>query len=235
MRLINPMTTPKEISIPLPKLSVFIRQIAHDLRNGLNAIDLEAAYVAEIVTEEEASAELKKLRAMVATVAKNLQDLSGYFGTLSLTPMEIDAHEFAEALRERIASQLGEKAAEVEWKPAVGEAPVEVDFELIAAALTEILRNAFQFREGKSPIVCTLTFNEAGLRIEVREKKAAVPSDPAGWGGEPLSSTRRGAYGLGLFQAQRIVQAHGGILAARHEDGELLTQFSLPAKLRMLE
>jgi len=39
----------------------FVRQLTHDVRNGLSAIDLETAFIAEIATDEEVLAETRKL------------------------------------------------------------------------------------------------------------------------------------------------------------------------------
>ncbi|HEX8310235.1 MAG TPA: hypothetical protein VF614_02885, partial [Chthoniobacteraceae bacterium] len=58
----------------------------------------------------------------------------------------------------------------------------------------------------------------------------AVPEDPASWGLQPFRTTRRGAYGLGLFSARRLLRAIGATVEIVHEPaaGELRTRVILP-------
>ncbi|PYK48239.1 MAG: hypothetical protein DME51_11940 [Verrucomicrobia bacterium] len=47
----------------------FIRQLGHDLRNDLNAIELQSAYIGELEKNEEVLGEIKRLREMVSGMA----------------------------------------------------------------------------------------------------------------------------------------------------------------------
>src|SRR3954451_18299390 len=51
----------------------FIRQLSHDLRNHLNAAELQAAYLSEIATDAEMKEEIKRLREMVSVLGTTLQ------------------------------------------------------------------------------------------------------------------------------------------------------------------
>ena len=54
----------------------FIRQLSHDLRNDLNAIELQSAYIGELEKNEEIQGEIKRLREMVSGLTSTLQQLS---------------------------------------------------------------------------------------------------------------------------------------------------------------
>ena len=54
----------------------FIRQLSHDLRNHLNAIELQSAYISELEREDELKSEIKRLRGMVSGLTSALQSLS---------------------------------------------------------------------------------------------------------------------------------------------------------------
>ena len=72
--------------------------------------------------------------------------------------------------------------------------------------------------------------NLSGDRVafELREPKSA-PVDPSAWGRTPFVSTRRGAYGLGLWEADRLVRANGGEVTREVlSDGKLVTKLTFP-------
>lgn len=230
--------TPKpadgEPLIPLSRLGSFIRLVTHDVRNGLNAIDLEAALISELVSDAEVLAEVKRLRGMVTGITKNLQTLSSRFAEVRLNPLACPVRDFMEVCRERVAKNLPEHAGEIVWKIEGETALVEMDFELLIAALLEILQNAFQFRGASAaPVEFHARPAADGFVFEIRAPLAAAPAaPPESWGAEPLVSTRRGGYGLGLFHARRIVAALGGVLesgAAEDAPGMVGTRILLPA------
>lgn len=230
----NPANPGGEPLIPLSRLGGFIRQITHDVRNGLNAIDLEAALIAEIATDAEVLGEVKRLRGMVSGITKNLQTLSSRFAEVRLNPLVCSVRDFMEVCRERIAKSFPDEAEKIVWKIADEEAHVDIDFELLIAALSEVLQNAFYFRAGSDGSVEFLARAVAGEFVfEIRSPLAAPPAaPPESWGAEPLISTRRGGYGLGLFHARRIVAALSGRLQASVDAtaGVASTRVFLPVK-----
>ena len=46
----------------------FIRQLSHDLRNHLNAIELQSAYISELERNDELKSEIKRLREMISGI-----------------------------------------------------------------------------------------------------------------------------------------------------------------------
>ncbi|MFL6544708.1 MAG: hypothetical protein ACJ8LM_05930, partial [Candidatus Udaeobacter sp.] len=52
-------------SAPWSDVIRFIGQLSHDLRNDLNAIELQSAYVDELEKNEEFKNEIKRLREMI--------------------------------------------------------------------------------------------------------------------------------------------------------------------------
>ena len=70
-------STPKpDLLVSLPDVVTFVRQLAHDLRNHLNAAELQSAYLAEIADDPELKEEINRLRAMVSEVGATLQRLT---------------------------------------------------------------------------------------------------------------------------------------------------------------
>ena len=67
------------------------------------------------------------------------------------------------------------------------------------------------------------------MRFTLSEPKRA-PIDPAAWGRSPFVSTRPGRYGLGLWEADRMIAASGGKVHRRYDpsSNELVTELSFP-------
>jgi signal transduction histidine kinase len=217
--------------IPLSRVEKFVRQLMHDVRNGLNAMDLEASLIAELTSDPELGAELDKLRGMVSNTAKTMQQLSPYLSDVSLNRINFPAREGLEEIKLQIEKRFSDQAAAMVWDLRAVEGNFDIDYELFQQALIELIGNALAFGEAGEKIQIIATVNKAGTNLEVRQKMNIAPeSSPDRWGDEPLASTRRGHYGLGLFYARRIVAAHGGTLsfAWNERAGELFTRLAIP-------
>ncbi len=231
------MTTPDlaaqftgNTTIPFERIAKFVRQVTHDVRNGLNAMDLQAAYLAEVVTEPDTAEEVKRLREQIQQSAKSLQHLSANFWLSPPSFIEYSAPIFVEDFRERLAKLCPDGNARLEWTVELPEQNIKIDIEQIFAALAELCKNAHQFADPKQKIAVR-AFAEGGqFVIEWQQPLPAPVTDAENFGQEPFVSTRRGGYGLGLFRARMIVAAHGGEIhfSSESEAKSLTTRFSLP-------
>jgi signal transduction histidine kinase len=219
-------------SVPLPRVVNLVRLITHDVRNGLNAIDLQAAFAGEIAGDGEMAEEIGKLRAMVCHVTKNMQELSARFGELRPVLMRYPAQEFLQGLKEAVEEEFDRQAKRIVWEVKVGEEEIEMDYTLLLTALMELTRNAINFREGDHAIHFTVWEEGGSIVFEVRQPHATAVTDGDRWGREPLVSSRRGGYGLGLFYVRRILDTLGGGLNPGYdaESGELRVRLTLPLK-----
>jgi len=221
---------PNEQLVPLERVAKFIRQLTHDVRNGLSAIDLETAFIAEIATDEEVLAEVRKLREMVAETAKMLRRVSQHFQPATVHPIPWAATTVMEELRKQLQTEFPEESLTVEMENRLKEETVQIDLNQTLAAVFVVLRNAFQFRK-EGVVVRVIGSSQGGqTTLEVREPKAALQNEtpPEEWGVEPLRSTRSGGYGLGLYQARQIAEAQGGSLETSFTGSELVTRITLP-------
>jgi signal transduction histidine kinase len=216
--------------VPFPRLAGFVRQVIHDVRNGLNSMDLQAAYIVELSTEAEVTDEVRRLRALIQTSAKQLQALSFNFWSGAPSRIEYAANILIEDFQDRLQKQYPEHAPKVQWAVELKEEAVSVDIEMFFGALTRIFENAFLFAEAGGEIKVRV-FTEAGqFVLELAETKKSAAPEPEHWGEEPFVSTRRGGYGLGLFRARRLLALHGAELKIVHDSGRalLISRVSLP-------
>lgn len=218
------------LEIPVERVAHFLRQVSHDVRNNLGSMDLQAAYVTELMTDPEAVAELGKLRAMITSTAKMLQTISRNFQAPKPNLVTLSASILLEDFHDRFSKLHPEESARMEWNAELGEEMVAVDIEMIFNALLECCRNAFHFREGEGKLRAHLLTTADQLLIELRQHRAVLDLPLEAWGLAPLVSTRRGGYGLGLFAVRQILTAHGGDLEFVHlaNEATLITRVRLP-------
>lgn len=221
---------PETLQIPYPRIAAFVRQVTHDVRNNLNSLDLQAAYATELITDPEAAAEVKRLRAIIQTSARQLQALSANFQSSTPHMVTYQASILIEDLRDRLAKTFPETAGDVTWNVELGDEQVEVDVEMFFSAVTELFRNAFQFRGNGGKIDVYVGIEEGQFELEICEKKPAPATPPEHWGEEPFVSSRRSGYGLGLFRVRRSVSAHRGTLSFSYDSSRtvLKSRVALP-------
>lgn len=223
-----------EQNVPLERVAKFVRQLTHDVRNGLSAVDLEAAFISEISADEEVLAELRKLREMVADTARMLRNMSQNFQPVTVHRIGWPARTVMEELEKRLKTEFPEEFPTVAMESEFATEMLEIDLNQTLSALVAVVRNSFLFaQEGGAIRVVGLVENGQAV-IEVHETKkdfeSQVPVEE--WGLEPLISTRSGGYGLGLYHARQIADAQGGSLETQYSTGELVTRMTLPAETK---
>jgi K+-sensing histidine kinase KdpD len=186
--------------------------------------------MAELLTDAEAREELNRLRGLIQSTARQLQSLSSNFWTATPSLVTYSAKILIEDLQARLAKTFAKDAAKVAWSVELGEEAVAVDIEMFFGAITRLFENAFGYAEPEGTITARAYVDHGRFVLELEETKRSVPSDPATWGVEPLISTRRGGYGLGIFRARGFLAAQSGELQFLHDSGRnlLLTRVTLP-------
>ncbi|HYJ06345.1 MAG TPA: ATP-binding protein [Chthoniobacterales bacterium] len=219
-----------EIQVSMPDVVKFVRQLAHDLRNDLNAAELQSAYLIEIAEAGEVKEEIKRLRGMISHVGANLQSLTVALGQPRLTEMPYSAKDFVDDLRQKLEADYQSESATVKWDVQVGETELQIDPQLLLPALLELFGNAFRHGRTEGAISVTARAENGRFIFSLREPKAKFERSTEDWGREPLRSVSQGHYGLGLHRTRGIIEAHGGELKARYEPDTafLSTTVTLP-------
>lgn len=214
----------------MPDVVKFVRQLAHDLRNDLNAAELQSAYLTEIAENAELKEEIKRLREMIAEVGANLQSVTAALGQPRLTEMPYPAMELMEDLRQRVARDYPKESEKLKWDIEAGAAVLQVDPQSLLPAFVELFANAFRHGRTDEVISVTACNEKDKLVFTMREPKRDFERSTENWGREPLRPVAQGHYGLGLHRTRGIVEAHGGELQASYDKGAscLVTIVTLP-------
>lgn len=224
----NPRPDP-DLQVPMPVLVKFVRQLGHDLRNQLNAAELQSAYLAEVVPDGELTDEIKRLRAMISQIGASLERLTSSFGSIKLTVIPYGAADLMDDLRQKLTADHSNESAKIDWDVHVGDATLQIDPQLLQTALIELFANAFRHERTQENILVEAKI-EDGFLLTMREPKKKFEHSTEKWGLEPLQTVGRGHYGLGLHRARAIIEAHGGHLDARYDSSAaaLITTVFLP-------
>jgi signal transduction histidine kinase len=208
----------------------FIRQLSHDLRNHLNAIELQSAYISELERNDELKSEIKRLREMISGMTSALQSLSKAVSVIKPNLISYPATDFGEDLREKIDRDFSRECAEITWNVQLGDATLNVDPQLLGETFTELFANAFRHNRGKGALVATAKIDNNQFLFTLEEPKARFDSPTDNWGREPLRKISQGHYSLGLNRVRAIVEAHGGELYAQYNPNvpALTTTLVLP-------
>jgi len=218
------------LSVPWSDTVRFVQQLSHDLRNHLNAIELQSAYISELDANPELRGEIKRLREMISGLTGSLQNLSRAVAEVEPNQISYRASDLVEDLSKKIAHDFPNQSGEITWDIQRGDAVLNVDPQLLQQAFSEVFANAFQHDRGKGPLVAAARIDGKRFVFTLREPKARFELSTENWGREPFRKITRGHYGLGLNRLRVIMEGHGGEMHAEYDPkgSTLLTTLSLP-------
>src|SRR5215467_3880118 len=219
-------------AVPWPDIVKFVRQLSHDIRNNLNAVELQSAYLSELVEEGEIKNEIQRLRQLVSEIGISLQRLTAGLSQTKPVPIAYKAAEFVEDLKQKVATEVPDHANKITWDVQLEDATLQIDPQLVQYALLELFANAFQHERNVKSISARAYIDQRRFVFELREPKTQFDSSTEAWGREPLRNVSPGHYGLGLNRVRSIIESHGGDLHAKYDvkTSMLLTTVTLPAK-----
>lgn len=218
------------VRVPMQDVSAFVRQLSHDLRNHLNAAELQSAFIAEVAQDGEMKGEVQRLRAMLGEMSASLQRVATALAPIRLTPMPYEAGSFMEDLRQRVNRDFPETGTEIEWSIDCGKALLEIDPQVLLPAFVELFANAFLHGREAGALQARAETEGAQFRFTLMEPKAAFAGSTEGWGERPFAKLKHGHYGLGLARVREVIRAHGGEIRAQYDANKsaLITTITLP-------
>ena len=211
-------------------MSKFVGQLNHDLRNHLNAIELQAALLGEIAPNDEMREEIRRLRGMTGELGADLQKLSRLMKEPRLQTMPYSARELVEDVRGKVAENESELALAIEWRNSLGREMLEIDPQLVEEALLELFANAAAHGRTSGPVIFEAEARRDAIVFTLREPKKDFAGTTENWGSQPFERISHGHYGLGLHRVRVILEAHHGTFTAQFDPAEsvLVTAVCLP-------
>jgi len=227
----NPSETRSNLlTVPWSDTVRFVRQLSHDLRNDLNAIELQSAYIGELTQDQELTGEIKRLREVVSRLNSTLQLLSRAVGEVAPNLVTYPASEFLADMRTQIERSFSKENHEITWDVQLQDGMLKIDPQLFQEVFVELFANAFQHNRGNGALVARARISEGRFLFSLHEPKAVFSSDTQNWGREPFRNLSQRHYGLVLNRVRAIIEAHGGELEAQYDPkaATLVSTMALP-------
>src|SRR5260370_989884 len=204
-------------SVAWPDMVKFVRQLSHDIRNNLNPVELQSAYLAEMAQDPEMKNEIQRLREMISEVGRNLQGLTSGLSQANPTPISYPAADLIEDLKQKLAKTFADNAAKVTWDVQLKDAALKIEPQFGQRWFLEVVPNAFQHERNVKSIAAKAYIDKDRFVFELHEPKAHFELSTENWGHQPLRNVSQGHYGVGLYRARSIAEAHGGDLRAKYD------------------
>ena len=192
------------------RISAFVRQLGHDIRNDLNALSLEAALLKELVSDPEAVTSASRIQTQLRDIANRLKELSARYALPAAQPAPITINELAGHLQNAVGSNA------LEWDKPSTDIQVKTDAALFARAFRELAQNAVEHSGlRKKPQARFIENGGGGVTLVLRE----VGGEDYSWPDAPFQTLRAAHYGAGIPIAAAILSGLGHAVE-RKRDGE---------------
>jgi K+-sensing histidine kinase KdpD len=202
-------------NVPWENFVKFVRQLSHDLRNQLNAAELQSALIGELTNDAELKSEIRRLRELVSQLGLTLQSLSASVAEPRPTALPYAVKDFIADMQKKVSHEFPEKGQAVKWEVLPASATLNIDPELTEWAAAELFRNAFRHDLAGDGLEAKASVTGDWFTFSIREPKTKE-IDPAQWT-QPLQNVSHGHYGLGLRRVRSIIAAQGGELTAKFD------------------
>ena len=217
-------------SVSWPDMVKFVRQLGHDIRNNLNAVELQSAYLAELAEQAELKGEVQRLREMVSEIGTSLQQVTAALSQTNPNFISYRAADFVEDLKQKVAKEFPTQAGKVNWDLQLKDEQLQVDPQMVQQAFLELFANAFQHERNVKMVTAKAHVEKDHFVFELHESKGKFEMSTNNWGREPMRHVTQGHYGLGLNRIRLVAEAHGGKFGADYARATsmLVTKLVLP-------
>ncbi len=220
----------------LASLGQMAAQVAHEVRNPLNAISLTVGRLArEVKVAPENEDGFRRLSGVIRSEIGRLNGIVEEFLALARAPRLALAEADFSALVERVASLYREEAAAAGVSLAV-ERPSEhlialLDEEKFLHVAANVVKNAMDACGPGGSVTVTLSRSPGFVSMTVSDTGPGLSPETLDRAFEPFYTTKPQGSGLGLATALAVVREHGGsmTLANRQPGPGAVCTVKLPA------
>ncbi len=200
------------------------RIIAHEIKNPLTPIRLSTEHMAEVHQRDPAHFDevFERCTRNILRQVDELQQIASEFSVYSKIPrLDAQPGDLAETVKE-VVETYGSAAptgVAVRFAGDGGPLPARFDARLLRRALRNLVENALRASGGRGEVEVRLERRDGSAAITVADRGPGVPAELLQRIFDPYFSTHDTGTGLGLPITRRIVEEHGGSIAAKNRTG----------------
>lgn len=213
------------------QLKLMLAGVAHEVRNPIGGIALFAGALSEELqpaasVSAEARQHVVKIQREVEYLKRIVDDFLDFARDEHLAKSRLEAKSMLDAAAELVRTEAA--AHDNEIRVFAEPASLDVDQNLLIAAMVNLLKNAIQASPQGAPVEIRGCKRDGVYRIEVADRGSGVPEANREKIFEPFFTTREKGTGLGLPLARKVVQAHRGEIAVQCSPGLTVFRVDLP-------
>ncbi|MFH7319797.1 sensor histidine kinase [Desulfurivibrio sp. D14AmB] len=212
--------------------------IAHEMRNPLSSIKMNAKMIQRMVEGRDATvAELAEISSQQSLrLEKMLNDLLNYGKPLTLQIGRSTTSDLLNGALTAIRQEIVAKEVNIEVVDQTDQHSLLLDVELMTQALSNLLLNAVQWSPAGGTVKITASFIEEAyaprLLLQIRDQGPGINPEKIRRLFQPFFTTRQGGTGLGLATVRKIVEYHGGTVSAENlPEGGALFHLTIPPRM----
>lgn len=211
---------------PLVDVEVIAAGIAHEVRNPLNALQINLSILEQELSEQipDKSSHVFEVVRKIANELRSLDNFVTEFlryarpPRLKLEPVAV--RPLLTDLATFIGPECAKKGVALSVTGEGGPGTVPADGFQLKHAILNLVLNALQSTPAGGSISIESKGEAGRLEIAVRDTGEGIAPDLLGRVFDAFFTTREGGTGLGLPIARRIVEGHGGRLEVASRPGE---------------
>jgi PAS domain S-box-containing protein len=181
----------------LATLGQYSNELAHEIKNPLNAINIQMSLLEreigkhDLSTGEELADVVKVVKEEISRLNKLAKDCLSFSKSGDLQRTEEDIGQIFEALLSLLT-------------------PLLVDKDKLKQALLNILLNSIEAMTGGGDISINVSQRDSYLKIFIKDTGPGIPEELHDKIFDLFYSTKSGGTGVGLAVTKNIIHAHGG-------------------------
>ena len=200
----------------LAALGTLAANLAHEIRNPLNSINLNLELLEEDVAgqDSEVIGSLASTRREVGRLARLVSDFLSYARPSEAVLDEVRVRSLLEDVLEFLRAEATSLGVHLRIAPEVPDATFVTDDSQLRQVLLNLVLNAIQAVSGLEPgrrvVELDAAVDDSWVTLVVRDRGPGIPEEELSRVRSAFYTKRRGGTGLGLAIADRFVGSQGG-------------------------
>ena len=211
-------------------------QLAHEIKNPLGSIRLGVEMLREYAVSDDAVKTITLVERGILHLNKLVVDVTQFSRKRRLEVSRVDLHELIDSSLELVADRVRENATPIERSfdpsPILGY----WDDQQLREVLVNLLANAIEASQPKSPVRISTELLDAGTRsktigtagtqdkecarIVIKDQGSGMDAKTQARLFEPFFTTKKRGTGLGLPTVRQIIDLHAGSIEVESEPGK---------------